>query len=238
MDVLDRFSFNRPVMQAGMADISRSALPAAVSRAGGIATVGLSPPVQFEIDILDTKEKLDGEPFAVNLLMPFVVEDHVGACLRNKVPIATLFFGIDKQLMQALQSNRTNVLVQVGGLSEAIEAMRVSADGLIVQGTEAGGHIRGHSTLKNLSPKIREHFRDTPIFAAGGIHDRATSRKAIDLGADAVACGTRFLMTPECFAHDEYKQRLIDANTTILTTLFGVGWPDKHRVIPNGATQR
>jgi NAD(P)H-dependent flavin oxidoreductase YrpB (nitropropane dioxygenase family) len=51
--------------------------------------------------------------------------------------------------------------------------------------------------------------------------------------------GTRFLLSDECRAHPGYKQRCLDASETVLTELFGLGWPDApHRVIPNAATRR
>ena len=64
-------------------------------------------------------------------------------------------------------------------------------------------------------------------------------RAALDAGAVAAVAGTRFLLSDESHAHPDYKQRCLDASETILTELFGLGWPDApHRVIPNGATRR
>ncbi len=238
MDLLDRFSINKPIFQAGMADISRSALVSAVSRAGGLGTVGLSPPAQFEADILDTIDQLSGETFSVNLLMPFVLREHVSICLRNRVPIATLFFGIDRTLINELKENGCLVAMQIGDVTEASRAVATGVDALIVQGTEAGGHVRGEETLRKLLPEIRNRFPDVPVLAAGGIYDRRSAESATSLGADGVVCGTRFLMSHESFAHDEYKARLIRAEDTVLTRLFGLGWPDKHRVLRNGATEK
>ena len=56
-------------------------------------------------------------------------------------------------------------------------------------------------------------------------------------GADAVVLGTRFLMSEESAAHAEYKHRLLEASQTVLTDLFGLGWPAAHRVLPNAATR-
>jgi len=58
-------------------------------------------------------------------------------------------------------------------------------------------------------------------------------------GAAAAVLGTRFLMTPECGAHERYKERLAAAQETVLTELFGMGWPGApHRVVQNAATER
>ena len=77
---------------------------------------------------------------------------------------------------------------------------------------------------------------DYPVLSAGGIADAADVRARLDAGAEAVVCGTRFLMTEESGGHPAYKARLVEAHETILTELFGVGWPAPHRVVPNEAT--
>ncbi len=238
MDILDRFSIDKAVVQAGMAEISRSSLASAVSRAGGLGTVGISPPALFEADVLDTIDQLNGETFSVNLLMPFVLRDHVSICIRNRVPIVTMFFGIDGALVRTLKENGILVVMQVGDVDEALLAVEVGVDALIFQGIEAGGHVRGEQALSKLLPVAREQFPKLPILAAGGIYDKATADRATGLGADGVVCGTRFLMSHESFAHDEYKQRLLQAEETVLTNLYGLGWPDKHRVLRNGATDK
>ena len=80
---------------------------------------------------------------------------------------------------------------------------------------------------------------DVPVLAAGGIVDADGVRAALEAGAVAAVVGTRFLLSEESRAHPEYKQRCVDAGETILTELFGLGWPDApHRVIPNAATRR
>jgi nitronate monooxygenase len=68
---------------------------------------------------------------------------------------------------------------------------------------------------------------------AGGVTDRAVVEAALAAGAEAVVVGTRFLMSEESSAHPAYKQRLIEANETVMTELFGAGWPAPHRVIRN-----
>jgi NAD(P)H-dependent flavin oxidoreductase YrpB (nitropropane dioxygenase family) len=77
-----------------------------------------------------------------------------------------------------------------------------------------------------------------PERSAGGIAEPRDAKARFDAGGDAVVCGTRFLMTDESGAHPAYKERLLDARETILTELFGVGWPAPQRVVPNEATRR
>ena len=65
------------------------------------------------------------------------------------------------------------------------------------------------------------------MLLAGGIAEAADVRAALDAGADAAVAGTRFVMSDECRARHAYKQRLMESRETVLTELFGVGWPQR-----------
>jgi len=113
------------------------------------------------------------------------------------------------------------------------------ADAVIAQGIEAGGHVRGTMPAVELLARVRVAVaRDYPVLSAGGVADSADVRARLDAGAEAVVCGTRFLMTAESGGHPDYKARLLNAGSTVRTELFGVGWPAQHRVVPNRATAR
>ena len=77
-----------------------------------------------------------------------------------------------------------------------------------------------------------------PILVAGGMADAADVARALEAGADAAVLGTRFVMSEEADAALAYKQRLMESRETVLTHLFGMGWPAPHRVIENEATRR
>jgi nitronate monooxygenase len=77
-----------------------------------------------------------------------------------------------------------------------------------------------------------------PVVAAGGVADARDVRRLLSAGADAAVAGTRFLLSEESEAHPEYKRRVLEAEHTLVTLLFGVGWPMRHRVVPNAATDR
>jgi len=79
---------------------------------------------------------------------------------------------------------------------------------------------------------------DCPVLAAGGVADAVDVRRLLDAGAAAAVAGTRFLLTEESAAHGEYKRRVLAAEETLSTMLFGLGWPLRHRVISNAATER
>jgi NAD(P)H-dependent flavin oxidoreductase YrpB (nitropropane dioxygenase family) len=123
-------------------------------------------------------------------------------------------------------------------VDEARAAHAAGADGVILQGVEAGGHVRGTTpalqVLEQARVKLPPGF---PLWLAGGIAERADVEAALAAGAEAVVCGTRFLLSHESDAHPQYLARLLAARDTVLTELFGAGWPDApHRVIANAAT--
>jgi NAD(P)H-dependent flavin oxidoreductase YrpB (nitropropane dioxygenase family) len=240
VDIRDRFSIEHPIFQAGMGSgLSGSELASSVSNAGGLGTVGFDHPDAFDKAILQTKELVQGRPYAANLLMPLVRRAHVLSILRHKVPIVSMFYGFDASIIRSVKESGAYLIYQIGSETEADRVVAAGADALIVQGVEAGGHVRGSEPLGVILPKLRAKFSSLPIIAAGGIWDKKSTSQAISLGADGVSCGTRFLMTNESRAHDAYKQRLIEAQETIVTTLFGLGWPAApHRVLVNAAVER
>src|SRR5436190_1429683 len=121
-----------------------------------------------------------------------------------------------------------------GGLSRADLAAAVSGAGGL--GTIG---MRTTPALQLLERTRAALGPGYPVLVAGGIADAQDVRTALDAGADAAVLGTRFLMTPESGAISAYKQRLMESRETVLTELFGAGWPGaKHRVIWNAATER
>ncbi|HET9593634.1 MAG TPA: nitronate monooxygenase, partial [Solirubrobacterales bacterium] len=128
-------------------------------------------------------------------------------------------------------------LHQCGSVEEARRAQAAGADGVIVQGVEAGGHVRGTTPAPQLLEEARVALPPGyPVLLAGGIAGRDDVRAALDAGADAAVAGTRFLLSEESRAHALYKERLLGAEETLLTDLFGAAWPAPHRVVPNAAT--
>jgi NAD(P)H-dependent flavin oxidoreductase YrpB (nitropropane dioxygenase family) len=239
MDILDRLDLEVPVVQAGMGGgISRSALAGAVSHAGGLGTVGILPPGSLRRELQHAHDLAPGRPVAVNLLMPFVTREHVDVCIEVRPSVAVLFCGYDAQLVARLRSAGTVVLHQVGSVAQAKRALHDGADGLIVQGVEAGGHVLAERPLAEVLPAVRVLAPGRPVLAAGGILTGDDTRAVLAAGADAVVAGTRFLLTRECEAHPAYQQRVLEAECTVLTRLFGLGWRDPHRVVPNEAVRR
>jgi NAD(P)H-dependent flavin oxidoreductase YrpB (nitropropane dioxygenase family) len=229
--LLDRLGMERPVVQAGMGGgLARARLAAAVSEAGGLGTVGFLAPGDLRTEIGAARERT-GRPVAANLLLPFARAAHFEAA--SEADVVVTFWGRPRR-----RTDRPWIH-QCGSVEEARAAQAAGADAVIVQGVEAGGHVRGTLPALELLARARAALpAGYPLLLAGGIATAADVREALAAGADAAVLGTRFLLTPESGAHAAYKQRLLNAEETVLTELFGAGWPAKHRVVPNQALER
>ncbi len=209
--------------------LAGSELAAAVSEAGGLGTLGILGAPALEAELAAAREATRA-PIAVNLLLPFTRSAHWDAARRADVVVT--FWGRPERRVPGTWIH------QCGSTEEALAARAAGADAVIAQGVEAGGHVRGTVGSLELLERLRGDLGDFPVLSAGGIASAEDVRARLDAGADAVVAGTRFLMSDESGAHPEYKRRLIDADETLLTELFGAGWPAPHRVLRNAATAR
>lgn len=240
MDLLDRLALEHPVVQAGMGGgTSGAELAGAVSAAGALGTVGIMlEPARMRTEVARARKIAQGRPVAANLLVPFARTAHAQACIDGGADCVVLFCGFDRAIVQRLRDQGVLVLHQVGTVPEAKRALAEGADGLIAQGREAGGHLLGVEPALDFLTKALEVAHGHPVLVAGGIAEAADVRRALAAGAKAAVAGTRFLLTEESAAHPAYKQRVLDAAETRETLLFSMGWHERHRVVPNAATER
>ena len=230
MSVLERLGVEAPVVQAGMGGgLSRHELAVAVSEAGGLGTIAVSGATAIERELAAARA-LTGKPLAVNLLLPFARRNWFAAAAAADVVVT--FWGRPRRRTPGVWMH------QCGSVGEARAAHAAGADAIVVQGVEAGGHVRGTTPALELLARVRAALpAGYPLLLAGGIAERDDVRRALDAGAVAAVAGTRFLLAEESRAHPEYRRRLLQAEDTILTELFGAGWPAPHRVVANAATQ-
>jgi nitronate monooxygenase len=231
-DLLERIGVELPVAQAGMGGgIATHELAAAVSEAGGLGTIGILDPPALRSEIRAAR-RMTGRPIAVNLLLPFARAGHWDAA--SDADVVVTFWGRPKRRTDRVWIH------QCGSVEEALAARNAGADAVIAQGREAGGHVRGATPAIELLERVLGALpAGFPVLLAGGIVDSGDVRRALGAGAVAAVAGTRFLLTEETGAHPEYVRRLLKADRTIVTELFGVGWPGApHRVVPNAATDR
>jgi nitronate monooxygenase len=229
--LLERLGVELPVVQAGMGGgLSRHELAAAVSEAGGLGTIAVNGAEAIRRELAAARA-LTGRPLAVNVLLPFARRDWFEAAAEADVVVT--FWGEPRRRTGGVW------LHQCGSVEEARRAQAAGADGVIVQGVEAGGHVRGTTPALQLLEEVRAALPEGyPLLLAGGIAGRGDVSAALEAGASAAVAGTRFLLSEESRAHPAYKERLLAADETLLTELFGAGWPAPHRVVPNDATER
>lgn len=230
-DLTKRLGCRHPVISAGMGGPARSALAAAISEAGGFGLLGMvrESPELIEREIAAVRAKTS-KPFGVNLI-PFAtpaqqLEDELAVCFNARVPAMCYFWEVYPDLIARTKKAGAMVLYQVGSVADAKRAEEAGADVVVVQGVEAGGHVKATQPLATLLPYVADAV-DVPVAASGGISGGHGLAAALAMGADGVHCGTAFLASTESFAHDYHKQRLIKAHPhdTVLTDLFCINWP-------------
>ena len=232
MSLLERLGIEVPVIGAGMGGgLSAAPLTIAIGRAGGMGQIGFDSPAEMRAQMAAHREVTDAGPLVVNLLLPFARRAHW--VVAGDSDAVVTFWGQPRRRTERVWIH------QCGSVEEAEAARAAGADGVIAQGVEAGGHVRGTTPALELTERVRAALgANFPVWTAGGIAERADVENALAAGAEAVVVGTRFLMAEESGAHPAYQQKLAQAHDTILTELFGTGWPAPHRVAANDATRR
>jgi len=229
LNPIEHLGLDVPVVQAGMGGgLSRHELAAAVSEAGGLGTIAVNGADSIRRELARARQLTD-RPLAVNVLLPFARRDWFAAATEADVVVT--FWGRPRR------RTRGPWMHQCGSVAEARAAHAAGANALVLQGVESGGHVRGSLPALELLERVRAELPPAyPLLLAGGIAAREDVARALDAGAAAAVAGTRFLLAEESRAHPEYRRRLLEAETTILTELFGAGWPAPHRVVANAAT--
>jgi nitronate monooxygenase len=243
--VCDLFGSTWPIVLAGMGGVARSELVSAVTLAGGFGFLGMvrEPVALIRREVAQVRAATD-RPFGVNLIPaatpPDLLDAQLDACIELRVPFVALFWDVMPAVVRRLRDAGVRVVHQVGSLDDARAADAADVDALIVQGCEAGGHVRGDRPLAALLRDVVGAVR-APVLAAGGIVDGAGVAAAMALGAQGAVLGTAFIATHESFAHPYHKQRIVDARDgdTLLTDVFHINWPRgaKVRVLPSSVTR-
>ncbi|MFO1319487.1 MAG: nitronate monooxygenase family protein [Burkholderiales bacterium] len=237
-----------PLLQAGMGGVAGSRLAAAVANAGAGGILGLyrMPPGPIR-DVLRDTEARTASPFGVNLIPELVDDAHFGQQVKTVLAAtdARVFFtcfGLPPvSAADAIRAAGRALIVMVGTTPDAVRAEAIGASAVVLQGTEAGGHLLGASPLETLAREVSAAGLGIPFLCAGGIGHGSDFGAFDRLGASGCLCGTLFVATEESDAHPRYKERLITASAddTVVTHLFEIGWPRRrHRVLRNGLTDR
>lgn len=225
-----------PIFQGGMAWIGTAELASAVSNAGGLGIIGAGhmPPDILRAEIHKAKQWTD-KSFGVNIMLmsPFVKEV-MQVVVEEKLAVVTTGAGNPGEYIPALKEVGTKVIPVVASVALAKRLERIGVDAVIAEGTESGGHI-GDITTMALVPQVVDAV-NIPVIAAGGIGDSRGIAAAFALGANGVQMGSRFVVSEECIAHENYKNLVLKAkDRSTVVTGRSTGHPV--RVISNKMTR-
>ncbi|MEO8924485.1 MAG: nitronate monooxygenase [Caldimonas sp.] len=236
------FDLSAPIVLAPMGGISGGRLAAAVSVSGGLGLVGGGyGDVAWLRTELALVRKATTKPWGVGLITWSVDPGIVELVLAHQPHAVMLSFGDSVPLGRSIKAAGCKLICQVQDLASARRAVEAGADLIVAQGSEAGGHGGGRSTLP-LVPAIVDAVAPIPVVAAGGIADGRGLAAALMLGAHGALIGTRFYASDEALGHAAAKQAIVAANgdqttrTTIFDAVRDLDWPLPYtgRALRNG----
>ena len=208
------FGIQYPVIQGGMVWCSGWRLASAVSNAGGLGLIGagsMHPEVLRE-HIRKCQSTTD-KPFGVNVpLMYPEIDALMNILVEEGVKIVFTSAGNPKTWTGFLKGHGIKVAHVVSSSKFAVKCEQAGVDAIVAEGFEAGGHNgREETTTLCLIPAVRR-ATTLPLIAAGGIGTGNAMLATFALGAEGVQIGTRFALTEESSAHENFKQLCLNLN--------------------------
>lgn len=211
--ICELFQIEIPIIQGGMIWCSGWELAAAVSNAGGLGLIGAG---SMYPDVLRTHiqrcKAATNKPFGVNvpLLYPSI-DQLMQIIVEEKVPIVFTSAGNPKTWTKTLQDAGIKVAHVVSSAKFAVKCQDAGVDAVVAEGFEAGGHNgREETTTLCLIPSVASAIH-IPLIAAGGIGSGQAMAACLALGASAVQIGSRFVASFESSAHEQFKNRILEA---------------------------
>jgi len=220
--ITELFNIDYSIIQAGMVWVSGWKLASAVSNEGGLGLIGsgsMKPDLLREH--IQKCKTSTSKPFGVNIpLLRRDAEELVKVTIEEGVKIVFSSAGHPGKFIKQLKENDIKVVHVIPSVKHALKAEEVGCDAIVGEGVEAGGHngINETTTLA-LIPQLVDAVK-IPVIAAGGIADGRGILAALSLGAEGVQIGTRFATTVESSAHQNYKQKVVEAKDDGTTLAF------------------
>jgi NAD(P)H-dependent flavin oxidoreductase YrpB (nitropropane dioxygenase family) len=219
-------------VQTGMGWVAGPSLVSASANAGALgilasATMDFS---QLRDSVQLVKRRTD-KPFGVNLRADSAdVSERIKLLVDENVRVASFAQAPKQHLIDTLHDAGVLVIPSIGAKRHAEKVLEWGVDAVLVQGGEGGGHT-GSVPTSILLPQVVDAVQgQVPVIAAGGFYDGRGLVAALAYGADAIAMGTRFLLTSDSSVPDSVKQLYLDravTDTVVTTRVDGV----PHRVL-------
>lgn len=210
--VTSLFGIKYPVISGGMVWCSGWRLASAVSNAGGLGLIGAGSmhPETLREHIQKCKAAT-GNPFGVNVpLMYPEIDTIMDIIISEGMKIVFTSAGNPKLWTKKLQENGIKVAHVVSSSKFALKCQDAGVDAVVAEGFEAGGHNgREETSTMVLIPQVRQSI-NIPLIAAGGIATGEGMLAAFALGAEGIQMGTRFALTQESSASQEFKKLCVN----------------------------
>jgi len=200
------------IMGGAMSWVSERHLVSAISNAGGFGVIacGAMTPALLEAEIA-AMQAMTKKPFGVNLItMHPELDELVRVTLAAGVGHVVLAGGIPPGPAVRAVKERAKLICFAPALVLAKRLVRSGADAIVIEGSEAGGHI-GPVSLTVLAQEILPHLKEVPVFVAGGLGRGDAILSYLEMGASGAQLGTRFAASTESIAHPNFKQAFIRA---------------------------
>ena len=201
----DLVGVRHPIVQTGMGWVAGSRLTAATARAGGLGIIAAAP-MTFDqmVTAIDEVRAATDQPFGVNLRSDAGdIDRRVEHLVTAEVRVASFAQAPDRRTVDTLKAAGVVVIPTIGARRHAEKVAEWGVDAVIAQGAEGGGHT-GVVPTSLLIGQVLDAI-DIPVIAAGGFTDGRGLAAALAWGADAVAMGTRFLLTSDSDVPDAIK---------------------------------
>lgn len=231
------------ILGGAMTWVSNHTLVSAISNGGGfgvLASGAMSPDLLAQ-EILLTK-KLTSKSFGVNLItMHPQLHDLIDVCGHHKISHVVVAGGLPTtESIKRLKDHNCKVIGFAPALAIAKKLIKIGIDALIIEGSEAGGHI-GPVSTGVLAQEILPQIKEVPVFVAGGIGRGEAIVSYLFMGAAGCQLGTRFVCAAESPTHLKFKQAFIRANArdAVVSTQLDSRFPViPVRALANEATKK
>ena len=231
------------ILGGAMSWVSERRLVSAISNAGGFGVIacGTMGPEALAAEIAGTKI-LTAAPFGVNLItMHPELDALIDTCIAAAVGHIVLAGGVPKgATVRRAKEGGARIIAFAPALPMARRMVRAGVDALVIEGSEAGGHI-GPVSLNVLAQEILPHMTDVPVFVAGGIGRGEAIAAFLRMGAAGAQLGTRFAAAAESIAHPRFKHAFIHARArdAVPSLQLDPAFPvTPVRALANAATER
>ncbi len=209
--VTELFNIQYPIISGGMVWCSGWELAAAVSNAGGLGLIGSgSMDAELLREHIRKCKAATNKPFGVNLPLMFDDEPRAKVIMEEGVNVVFTSAGSPKKWTASFHEKGIKVVHVVASSTFALKSQEAGVDAVVVEGFEAGGHNGKEETTSMVLAQTVSKVLTIPMILAGGISDGKSVLAALAMGAEGVQIGTRFALSQESSASDEFKNRCIN----------------------------